>query len=115
MTRLGNWPIRTLTSSVVVQMRRGFRESRRVELAVPVLERDEVEAGKITRRVVQEHVLRAVVHDDAVGDKVMGIVLGEIVDRRVPSGSSDANSSASGKRIRAADRRVKLGKRARFV
>ncbi len=90
----------------------GFRERRRVELAVPVLERDQVEAGKITRGVVQEHVLRAVVHDDAVGDEVMGVVLGEIVDRLRPGRFERCEAVGHRKRIRALDRREKVGKRA---
>ena len=75
-------------------------------------ERDQVEAGKITRGVVQEHVLRAVVHDDAVGDEVMGVVLGEIVDRLRPGRFERCEAVGHRKRIRALDRREKVGKRA---
>ena len=56
-------------------------EARDVEPAVVLEEGYQVEGGEIARRVVEEHVLRAVVDHETVGDEMPGRRLGKIEHR----------------------------------
>ena len=51
-----------------------------VEASVLAQELHEIDRREVARGVVQEHVLRAVVDDEAGGDEVMGRLLGQIED-----------------------------------
>ena len=45
-----------------------------------VEEGEDVERGEVARRVVEEHVFRAVMHGKAVGDEGTGSRLGQVED-----------------------------------
>ena len=64
-----------------------------VELAVLAAELHQVERGEVAGGVVEEQVLRAVVHEDARGGEVLGDRFREVVDLRLSRGAERREGS----------------------